>query len=207
MAFPASILSWGGGTGPRSWGTGIAGTGFLPSNRSINPMERRTSMPSDLNAPGLKTRRNRDGTRRLYWCARADIVKAGYRPETVRLPYSLEDPSHSPLIEAACRKYQAEMLEWSSGRNRDPNRYDGTIRGLSRRYQTDEASPFNKRMKHTTRAKDLHVLKLIEKAFGDRSLAAIHHADFWRWYEAAKRPKVPGGPERVRRAWGVTKKL
>jgi hypothetical protein len=104
-------------------------------------------------------------------------------------------------------KLQAEMLEWSSGRKRDLNRFDGTIRGLSRRYQTDEASPFNKRMKHTTREKDLHVLKIIEKAFGDRALHALHLADFWRWYDAAKKPKVPGGPERIRRAWGIMKKL
>jgi hypothetical protein len=62
-------------------------------------------------------------------------------------------------------------------------------------------------MKHTTREKDLHVLNTIERAFGDRSLDALHLADFWRWYEAANKPKAPGKPERVRRAWGIIKKL
>jgi hypothetical protein len=142
-----------------------------------------------------------------YWVARADLVKAGYEPQTVRLPYTLDDTESHPLISAACMRLQAEMLEWSSGRKRDLNRFDGSIRGLSRRYQTDEASPFNKRMKHTTREKDLHVLKIIEKAFGDRAFNALHLADFWRWYDAAKKPKVHGGPERVRRAWGIMKKL
>ncbi|QIJ74397.1 integrase [Methylobacterium sp. NI91] len=163
-------------------------------------------MPSELNAPGLKRRKRKNGPDVGYWVARADLVKAGYRPETVRLPYSLDDPAQHALITATCMRLQAEMLEWSSGRGREKNRFDGTIRGLSRRYQVDEASPF-RRLKHTTREKDVHVLRIIEKAFGDRALDALKLEDFWRWYYAAKRPKSPGGPERVRRAWGIMKKL
>lgn len=59
-------------------------------------------MPSEFKAPGLKSKPNRDGSRRFYWCARSDLVKAGYRPPTVRLPYSLDDPAGRVLIEAAC---------------------------------------------------------------------------------------------------------
>ncbi len=99
------------------------------------------------------------------------------------------------------------MLEWSTGRLRDRNRFDGTVRSLSRRYQTDPESPFNRRLKHTTREKDTHVLTLIGKAFGDRTLPSLKLADFWRWYDAAKKPKAPGKPQRVRRAWGIMKKL
>ena len=165
-------------------------------------------MPShDFHAPGLKRRANRAGPPRLYWCARADLVKAGYRPETVRLFYDADSEADRPLIEASCLRFQAEMLEWSSGRTRDINRFDGSILTLSRRYQADEASPFNRRMKHTTREKDLHVLKLIERAFGARLIAGLNLGDFVRWYDAAKQPKAPGGPERVRRAWGIVKKL
>ncbi|NNM71409.1 integrase [Enterovirga aerilata] len=163
-------------------------------------------MPSDADMPGLKRRPNKSGPPRLYWCARPDLVKKGYTPKTIPLPYDESKPGDRELISAACMRFQAEMLEWSSGRKRDLNRYDGTIRGLSRRYQTDEASPFQ-RMKHNTREKDLHVLKLIEKAFGDRAIAAIGLSDLWRWYEAAKKPKEPGAPPRVRRAWGIMKKL
>lgn len=163
-------------------------------------------MPSELIAPGLKRRKRKSGPDVAYWVARADLVKAGYRPETVRLSYSLDDPQHRDLISAACMKLQAEMLEWSSGRARTTSRFDGTILGLSRRYQTDEASPF-KRLKHSTRHKDTYTLVLIEKAFGTRSLAALKIDDFYRWYAAAKKPKAPGGPERVRRAYGIIKKL
>jgi hypothetical protein len=42
-------------------------------------------MNYDIDAPGLKRRRNKDGTVRLWWVARADIVKAGYRPKCVAL--------------------------------------------------------------------------------------------------------------------------
>ena len=163
-------------------------------------------MPSDLNAPGLKSRKRKQGPPALYWCARADLVKAGYRPETVRLPYSLEDPAQRDLISSFCMRLQAEMLEWSSGRSRREKSFDGTVLGLSCRYQTDEASPF-KRLKHNTRAKDTYTLAIIEKAFGGRALAALKIGDFYRWYDAAKKPKVEGGPERVRRAYGIIKKL
>ena len=163
-------------------------------------------MPSELSFPGLKRRKRKTGPDAAYWCARADLVKAGYRPETVRLPYSPDDASALPLLSATCLRLQAEMLDWSSGRRRNAGRFDGTVRDLSRRYQTDEASPF-RRLKHTTREKDTHVLKIIERAFGDRALSALKLEDFWRWYDAAKRPKAAGGPERVRRAWGIMKKL
>ncbi|CAA2138744.1 hypothetical protein MBLL_01295 (plasmid) [Methylobacterium bullatum] len=163
-------------------------------------------MPSDFNEPGLKRRKRKSGPDILYWVARADLVKAGYRPETVRLPYTEDDESHRNLISAACMRFQAEMLEWSSGRKRELNRFDGTILGLSRRYQTDEASPF-KRLKHSTRQKDTYTLALIEKAFGTRSLAALKIDDFYRWYGAAKKPREAGGQERVRRAYGIIKKL
>lgn len=162
-------------------------------------------MPSELAMPGLKRRARKGGPDALYWCARADLVKAGYRPETVRLTYSLDDPQHRTFISAACLRFQAEMLEWSAGRGRAVS-FDGTVRGLSRRYQTDEASPF-KRLKHTTREKDVYVLRIIEKAFGERALHSLRLADFWRWYDAAKKPKTSGKPERIRRAWGLMKKL
>ena len=64
-------------------------------------------MRSDPGAPGLKVRRNPSGSKRLYWCAPAPYARAGYRPTSVRLPYSLEEPAHRPLIAALCKKLQA----------------------------------------------------------------------------------------------------
>ncbi|MGU3387846.1 hypothetical protein ACLBYG_25335 [Methylobacterium sp. D53M] len=105
------------------------------------------------------------------------------------------------MIEAACRKLQSEMLQWSANRGQPDSRFDGAIPSLSRRYQTDEASPF-KPLEHDTQHKDTYTLAQIEKAFSTRSLAALQTSDFHRWYDAAKKPKVTGCTERVRRAYG-----
>ncbi|MDF3060574.1 MAG: integrase [Microvirga sp.] len=163
-------------------------------------------MRSDLDAPGLKVRRNPSGSTRLYWCAPAPYARAGYRPTSVRLPYSLEDPAHRHLIASLCKKLQAEMLAWAARGGREQRRFDGTILGLSRRYQADPASPF-RRLKHNSRRTDIYTLRLIERAFGRRALAALGIGDFYRWYDEAKKPRAPGERERVRRAWGIIKKL
>ncbi|WP_238180118.1 integrase [Methylobacterium haplocladii] len=110
------------------------------------------------------------------------------------------------MIEAHCQRLQAEALAYAAGHARKHDRFDGTIQALSRRYQTDPASPFQ-RLKHNSRSKDLYTLKLIEAGFGKRALAALKIGDFYRWYDAAKKPKGSGGPERVRRAYGIIKKL
>ncbi len=134
------------------------------------------------------------------------MVARGYEPKTVRLHYDVDDPEQRPLIEAACRKLQAEMLEWSAGRRQGQQRFDGTILSLSRLYQTDPASP-HQLVKWNTRRNDLQVLRAIEKAVGSRALSALKIGDFRRWYDAAKEPKQPGGPERLRKAYGIIKML
>ncbi|GJD65636.1 integrase [Methylobacterium frigidaeris] len=163
-------------------------------------------MPSDLDAPGYKERNNPGGSCRRYWFAPHRAVKAGYTPTVVPLPYSPDEPDGRRLIEATCQRLQAEMLLFLANHGREQARFDGTILGLSRRYQTDPASPFQ-RLKHNSRHKDIYTLKLIETAFGQRSLAALKIGDFRRWYDEAKKPSRPDGPERVRRAWGIIKKL
>jgi hypothetical protein len=106
-------------------------------------MVRRILMRSDITLPGLKKRPNKDGTIRLVWCARADLIRAGYTPKTVRLSdrYRLDDPGDAKLAAALCHKLQAEMLAWSTGRCRDINRYDGTIRSLSRATRPTRQAP------------------------------------------------------------------
>lgn len=160
----------------------------------------------EIDAPGLKVRRNKDGTARLYWVARADIRKAGYMPETVRLHYSLDDPQGRRLVSAACRKLQAEMFAWRAGHRQRSRPFDGTISSLVRLYQTDEASPYFE-LKHNTRETYDQVLRVIDRAFGKRTLSNLTLTDFRRWYEEAKKPREPGGPERVRKAHGIISML
>ena len=156
-----------------------------------------------LNAPGLKRRgKNRE---RLYWIARTDIAKAGYLPRVVRLSYDINDPANYRLIEAACQRLDSEMKAWAGGHKR-PKHFDGTIISLSRRYQTDEASPFRQH-KWNWRDRETRILKIIEAAFGQRSLATLTNNDFKRWYDVAKEPKVAGAPERIDRAVKIMKLL
>ena len=87
-------------------------------------------MPSDSKAPGYKRRRNKDGTVRHLWVARADIVKQGYAPKTVRLHYDDSTSEGKALIAAACMKFQSEMLAWKAGYLGERNVDDGLIGGL-----------------------------------------------------------------------------
>lgn len=172
-------------------------------------MERKIAMHFEkpkLNAPGLKIRLNKDGTKRLYWCARTDLVTNGYEPETVRLSFDLLDPSSRPLIEEACQRLQAEMLEWSSGNERDVLRFDGTLRGLVRRYQLDSASPYQTVKWNTRRTYD-EILVKIDRALGERAVHAIRLEDFHRWYAEAKKPKTEGQPERITKAHNLIRML
>ncbi|MGH1569444.1 hypothetical protein ACRAWG_00720 [Methylobacterium sp. P31] len=163
-------------------------------------------MPSKLNAPGYKRRRNPSGTSRGYWCATHEARKAGYPTSTVPIRDSPDDPEGRRRIEAICQRQQADMLLFMANRGRAVVRFDGTIRDLSRRYQTDPASPFQ-RLKHNSQRADFYVLRLLEKSVGNRQILAIKIGDVQRWYDVAKRPARPGGPERVRKAWGLIKKL
>ena len=164
-------------------------------------------MRSDLKMPGLKMRNNRDGTRRLYWCARSDLVKAGYEPETVRLHrYEQEFPNNVLLVSAACLRLQVEMLAWSTQRGKDRYRFDGTLKSLIRRYEHDAASPYRELKWNTRRTYD-QVLSVVEKAFGKRVLAKLSADDFRRWYDEAKKPKTTGGEERIRKAHGIINML
>jgi hypothetical protein len=163
-------------------------------------------MRSKTETPGLKVRQNRDGTKRLYWVARVDLVKKGYQPETVRLHYKADHPDDYRLIQAACRKLQSEMLEWAAGRRDNQRQFDGTLGSLVQHYQTDEASPYRE-LKWNTRRTYEQVLSTVEKAFGKRALAVLTIGDFRRWYEEAKKPKVVGGKQRIRKAHGIISML
>lgn len=163
-------------------------------------------MPSEWNAPGLKTRKNANGTIRVMWVARADLVKRGYMPKTVRLHYDINNPLERPIIESACLRLQSEMLAWAAGCIKDQRSYDGTLGSLIRCYQTDDASPYRQIKWNTRRTYD-QTLKVIEKAFGKRSLSHLGIHDFRRWYDEAKKPKHPGGEERLRKASGIISML
>lgn len=159
-----------------------------------------------LNAPGLKARPNKDGTTRLYWCARRDLARKGYKPASVRLHHDVDDPEQVAVIEAKCARLQSEMLQWASGYRRDPLHFDGTIKSLVRRYEMDPASPYAM-VKWNTRRTYGERLDKIERAIGERAIAAVTLTDVRNWYDAAKKPKKPGEPERITKAHNLIRMI
>jgi hypothetical protein len=100
------------------------------------------SRPPD--APGYKSKANRNGTWREGWEARHDLVKDGYRPSWVRLYYP-DTPDGRGQLSARCKDLQGQMLAWAANEGAFPKEvYDGTITSLARRYFSDEFSPYMK---------------------------------------------------------------
>ena len=126
--------------------------------------------------PGLKRKRNKDGTERLYWMARSDLVAKGYRPSSVRL--HCPDTSEGRLqLSARCYVLQAEMLLWAANGDNTKPSYDGTIKSLSRLYQTDEDSPY-KGLKWNSAENVTKSLKIIESTVGARQVNKLLGPDF-----------------------------
>lgn len=164
--------------------------------------------------PGLKWRR---GHTAAYWVARADLVKKGFKPSTVRIHFDPADPIHMDQIAARCRDLQSQMLEWSSGqRNAPRNVYDGTLRSLVRRYQTDEESPYRE-LRPRSQSFYNYGLGLLDKYVGDSDLSEVTGPDVRRWYKKLKEPApvttaqkergITENPERVRRAYAAIQML
>src|SRR5215213_6540348 len=95
-------------------------------------------------APGLKRKRNQNGSVRHYWEARTDLVRRGYRPSVVRLHYP-ETAEGDRQRAARCRILWAEMLAWEANDESFPKRgYDGSLGSLCNVFQTEETSPYRR---------------------------------------------------------------
>lgn len=150
-------------------------------------------MKSD--APGLKRKKNKDGSFRYYWEARGDAVRLGYKPSSIRLHYDNE-------IERAarCRILQQEMLAWLSAGNQFPvRRYDGTIGSLAELFSTDEDSPYKRCKWNTQRLYDGGI-KIIKATVGARVVRELIGSDFQRWHRNWATPAAEGKPPRLHRA-------
>jgi hypothetical protein len=150
-------------------------------------------------APGLKRKRNQDGTYRWYWEARTDLVKRGYRPSMVRLHYSeTEDGGHQRA--ARCRILWAEMLTWASNGGAFPKRgYDGSIGSLCKVFQTDDGAPYKRAKWNAQRLYD-GCFKIIIKSVATRQVRNLIGPDFARWHEKWAEPAGEGKPRRLTRA-------
>jgi hypothetical protein len=146
-------------------------------------------------APGLKRKRNKDGTERVYWECRTDLRKRGYEPSSVRL-----HDTDAEAQAARCRRLQADMLAWAANGDAFSKRgYDGSLGALARDYETDDGSPFAM-LKDNSKVFIGHVLGVVTKAVGKRQVRALLGSDFRSWHKKWGEPALPGGKLRLWRA-------
>lgn len=89
----------------------------------------------EISAPGLKWIKRR-ASRTPIWVAG---VK-GYEPKTVNLSHLRDEPEQ---LVAKCALLQAEMNMWKAGlRDRDKS-FDGTLKSILEKYQTEKDSPIS----------------------------------------------------------------
>lgn len=145
--------------------------------------------------PGLKIKKNKDGSLRYYWEARTDAVKLGYKPSSIRLHYECENQRA-----ARCRVLQAEMLAWLAAGNQFPaRRYDGTIGSLAALFTSDEDSPYRGCKWNTQRLYD-QGSKIIKATVGARAVRELVGTDFQRWHRNWASPPAEGKSPRLYRA-------
>jgi len=151
-------------------------------------------------SPGLKQKRNDDGSYRYYWQARTDLVKKGYRPSSVRLHYP-ETAEGLAQRAARCRILWAEMLAWAANDGVLAARgYDGTIDSLCNQFQTHDASPYKLRTKWNSQRLYDQCIKIICNTVGARAVRGLIGPDFTRWHTKWGDPAAEGKPRRLTRA-------
>lgn len=146
-----------------------------------------TEDQSEFHAPGLKRMKRHNGRVDLYWVAREDLAKLGFKPKTQRLFGDWDNPSDAKLIAGRCRILQAEMLEWESGRKPSRNSHPfGTIAWLCASYETDEGSPFHD-IRQASQKFYSRYLKTISQTVGKRRIDCLTGVDVREWFKKWER--------------------
>lgn len=168
-----------------------------------------------LKAPGLTSRRRKDGSYAHYWMARVVSRRAEKFPDQIiRLHGADEDIVHQAAM------HTRELREWLASFEVDVTKRP-TVKSLIRNYQHVEESGYHE-VKHNTRVMYDDCLKVLEKEVGDAFLDELTGLDFKRWFTKfkaaapwdAKQLKrisdgevLPSNPERPRRAYGAMQLL
>lgn len=136
-----------------------------------------------IDAPGLKLIKRKHGRVTPYWIADQKLVKEGYRPKSVRIFDDVTDPATHQTIANKCQRFQAEMLEWKSGR-RGPTvgATPQTIAWLIEQYRSNPDSPFHALRPASVR-NYVHYLKAIDLHVGTRRIDTVTGIDVRRWYK------------------------
>lgn len=128
----------------------------------------------EITAPGLKWIQRR-ASRTPTWVASVE----GYKPRTVNLSHLRDEPEQ---LAAKCALLQAEMNVWKAGlRDRDVS-FDGSLKSLLIKYQTEKDSPYFSLRPKSRKPYDYYLPKLIHE-IGDRHIDKITGVDLKRWHK------------------------
>lgn len=128
--------------------------------------------PEIPNAPGLVWRA-RTGGWAATWQARTDLVRKGYKPQTVALwTGAALDEKDTFWIANECQRLQADMLFWSKGGTTAFNDFRGDVRSLVNNYQTHPLSRY-KKVRYQTRTAQDSLMRRIVAQFADVQISEI----------------------------------
>ena len=134
------------------------------------------------NAPGLEMRRRKNGKIDWYWVASKTAKEEGYPTKTQRIPYNPETPEGQIHLIDACRRLQAEMLQWLDGiRGAGRSSEHGTIGWFCEAFETDIDSPF-RQTRQATQVFYSRYLKTIRQTVGGKRVSVIIGKDLRRWH-------------------------
>ena len=136
-----------------------------------------------VSAPGLKYIKRR-ASHTPVWVASV----AGYTPRTVNLAHLRDEPDR---LAAKCSLLQAEMNAWKAGLRERDTAFDGTLKSLLVKYQTDADSSFFSLRPSSRHPYEHYAAKMIA-VIGNVRLDTITGSDLKRWHKAWS-----GGGERL----------
>ncbi len=129
----------------------------------------------EISAPGLKWIQRR-ASRTPVWVASAK----GYEPRTVNLSHLRDVPEQ---LLAKCALLQAEMNAWLAGLRDNERQFDGTLKSILEKYQTEPDSSYFALRPKSRKPYDFYIAKLIHEV-GDRRIDKISGIDLKRWHDA-----------------------
>jgi integrase len=128
---------------------------------------------SRVAAPGLKWIKRRASDTPTWVASAKD-----YKPRTVNLAHLADKPEQ---LVAKCELLQAEMRAWAVGYRVTAGDFDGTIRYLLLKYQSDPESPYFALRFGSRRPYDYYISKLTHQ-IGNRRIDTITGIDLKRWH-------------------------
>lgn len=129
----------------------------------------------EITATGLKWIK-RHASKTPVWVASAK----GYEPRTVNLSHLRDEPEQ---LAAKCALLQAEMNAWRAGLRETEKFFDGTLRSILQKYQTEPDSSYFSLRPKSRKPYDFYIGKLMHEV-GDRRIDKISGIDLKRWHDS-----------------------